>query len=193
LPDVAPIFARLPRSCALGVLAAAVLTAIAARPFIFASFHSQFAIWVEAGCYAIVVGLVVYAELPSVRRFLELSLCRGFGRISYSYYLIHFMILWILLRHVPDWLLSAMTGNNYFAGATLVFVAVFCLTTALSIASYRFIERPFISIGRRLAASSALTPLQDRRGNRHVTIEQGYGCFFNSVQDATRPSSPACR
>jgi peptidoglycan/LPS O-acetylase OafA/YrhL len=193
LPDVASIFARLPRSCALGLLAAAVMTAIAARPFIFASFHSQYAIWVEAGCYAIVVGLIVYADLPAVRRFLELSLCRWFGRISYSYYLIHFMILLILLRHVPDWLISAMTGNNYFVGAMLVFVAVFCLTTALSIAMYGFIERPLVAVGRRLSASAALTQLQDRRGNPHAAIGRGYGCFFNSVQDATRPSSPACR
>jgi peptidoglycan/LPS O-acetylase OafA/YrhL len=60
------------------------------------------------------------------------------GRISYSLYLLHAVVLNIL-PNIPNGVLGA--------------VAVISASVCVSALSYRFIERPFISIGRRIATN----------------------------------------
>ncbi|MCL9671707.1 acyltransferase [Citrobacter sp. MNAZ 1397] len=67
------------------------------------------------------------------------------GDRSYSIYLCHIPVM-IITRLSLDHLLS----GSIFAGSSILYIAVFCLITAIfSNASYKYIEQPFINFYRR--------------------------------------------
>lgn len=67
---------------------------------------------------------------------LETPVLRFLGRISFSVYLWHYLIVQLIDRHLP-------------MDATLQFLLVMAVTLGLSWTSYRLIERPFINWGHR--------------------------------------------
>lgn len=83
------------------------------------------------------------------------------GRISYSLYVTHFVILWALypplLAQVPDW--------PPVARYVLLFTAVAGFATAVSSLTYQWIEKPAIAYGRRL--------MQQRAGKPQSTMAFG--------------------
>jgi peptidoglycan/LPS O-acetylase OafA/YrhL len=71
------------------------------------------------------------------------------GRVSYSAYILHFVVLVQLVPILKDLGLSPLEVTM------AAFVLATPVTLALASVSYRFIERPAIRLGRRLAASQA--------------------------------------
>jgi peptidoglycan/LPS O-acetylase OafA/YrhL len=157
VPDLAPFFARIPRRLAECILLCALAADLMARPLL--GYHAQSAILIEACCCTIIVATLLHADLPYLQRWLAAETWRGLGRISYSYFLIHFFVLWTLLRHVPEWLVAPL--DPIFAGL-LIWGAVISVTVPLAMLSYRWIERPGIrvpSLARFHAAPSSSTAL----------------------------------
>ena len=155
IPEVAPrLTARLRPVHAMAVLVLAVAADILARPIL--SYHAQSAILIEAfSCFA-ALGIVVYGPMAQLRTFLERRTWRFLGRISYSYYLLHFLVLWALLRQVPDAVASAITDRHPLLGFLLVWTAVIVVTVPLALLSYRWVEMPGVALGRRLFAGRRL-------------------------------------
>ncbi len=79
---------------------------------------------------AFAVFLVLAARPPRVPR-----LVLGLGAVSYSVYLLHPPVLWLVPTHLPAW---AFVG------------AVVAITLALATATYLTVERPFIRLGQAL-------------------------------------------
>jgi peptidoglycan/LPS O-acetylase OafA/YrhL len=95
---------------------------------------------------------------PSADRLLSTNACcTWLGRVSYSLYLVHFPILltWVHLMH-----------------GRLPLSAIFLLTIVSSLAAAelmnRFVERPTIALGRKLAALPAAQWSLVSRMNRHL-------------------------
>ena len=108
--------------------------------------------YAEAFAAAAILGLIIYGRELWCYRILDLPLVRFYGRISYSLYLYHILVLYavssLLFAYVPGAVLmryplifSAMIGMATVLGATV-----------LATLSYVWIERPGMDLGRDLAA-----------------------------------------
>jgi len=86
--------------------------------------------------------------LPRMRRFLSSPVLVHHGKVSYSFYLIHFTVLIVCTRMI--------SGPASLADALMLLALSFILTTAGAEVAYRVAERPAILLGnaicRRLAA-----------------------------------------
>ncbi|MBV9329928.1 MAG: hypothetical protein JOZ55_00080 [Alphaproteobacteria bacterium] len=93
---------------------------------------------------------------------LDSSVARFYGRISYSFYLVHPLTLLVL------WSEPALLGRPIAAGvpeglvAVLLFVGSTLAVTPLAWAMQRFIERPGIAAGRSVAKAAKFTPAPER-------------------------------
>ena len=95
----------------------------------------------------------------TLRRILELPLLQWLGRISYSVYLVHLGILYVVLR--------AITRLDEHLGGWKVLVlalpATLILTLLVSALTYRWIEVPGMALGRALSARLGAKPLLQPR------------------------------
>jgi peptidoglycan/LPS O-acetylase OafA/YrhL len=100
-------------------------------------------IWFSFLC----VGLYEQAWVQSLKKALESSPFRILGEISYSVYVIHTLMIF------PAYLLSQKLSADpaILRPATMVLTIV--LTLLVSRISFKLIERPFISLGKRLSVS----------------------------------------
>ena len=121
-------------------------------------FDSSWLILVEACFAAVMVTLLAYGTLGRVGRFFDLSVIRFYGRISYSFYLLHPLVL------IPVWanprMLGAMvdTGVPHPLIALGLFVVTSAIATPLAVAMHRYVELPGIAAGRALMAKVNLLP-----------------------------------
>lgn len=99
---------------------------------------------------SMILAYVVHMPHSNWFSFLETTMVRRLGKISYSFYVLNFIVLYVwgllMLAVVPIELLSAAPlAWNWLVGI------VACLTSVpLAAASYNWIEKPFIELGRRL-------------------------------------------
>ena len=87
---------------------------------------------------------VVALGSPLAGRFLGLGPVRFLGRVSYSFYLYHAIVIIAVLH----------AGYGRVPVGVLLVATAF-ITTALAWVSYAFVERPGIALGRRLTAGAA--------------------------------------
>jgi peptidoglycan/LPS O-acetylase OafA/YrhL len=97
----------------------------------------------------LLVALFVFAILYLARNCKFPTLLTFLGRISYSIYLIH----GVLLVSVGTLTASGSQSEHVVAGALVAF-----LTIPISVLTYRYIEAPAIALGKRLASRKALEP-----------------------------------
>jgi peptidoglycan/LPS O-acetylase OafA/YrhL len=144
--DSRALFDRLPRLLAVPLVLAIFPVCAWARPNL--GWHSSWAIAIEAACCFVLAGALAYGSVPT--RWLEHPSLRFFGRISYSFYLVHFVVLFVLLRCLPDSIMAAISFGDARLIAPEVCVLVATLSSALSWALYGLVEHPSIRIGRRI-------------------------------------------
>jgi len=92
------------------------------------------------------------SPLRTVTGFLNLPFVQAIGRMSYSVYLSHMLVLTLVL-----YLLTRLGIASNWMGASLLLVFTLAGTLALSTVSYLLVEGPFQQLGRRLSAHAALT------------------------------------
>lgn len=71
------------------------------------------------------------------------------GKISYSVYLIHWLIVLAIMERWDKWV--ALFGDKYLAFGTMLLVAL-VLTFSLATAMYYWIEKPFIRLSKKISA-----------------------------------------
>ena len=97
------------------------------------------------------IAVIVYGGKSTLAQILNWPLFRFYGRISYSFYLLHPLTLLVI------WTIPAMLSGLIDAGVAAVVVAISLtilstlVITPLAWLSWRFIEIPGIATGRRLS------------------------------------------
>ena len=132
-----------PLMCALMIVAAPQVL----------GFTSPFRRIVEVlGAAGLITGIVLGLE-GWVTRVLDLNIVRFYGRISYSFYLLHPLTLAILWTDRPyvDELVSS--GVPAFVVAFMALVVTTAIVTPLALLSHVLVERPFIALGKRAVRS----------------------------------------
>ncbi len=103
------------------------------------------------GC-AGVVGSLVLDRRSVAHRFLEWQPVMFLGRISYSFYLYHATAIYIAFALVPE-LLPPGIGRQSLAGTLILAAVCFALTVPMARASFIWVERPMMRLGRRSSRS----------------------------------------
>ena len=99
----------------------------------------------SSGC---IIALVAFAPDLRLFRFLDATWSNFFGRVSYSFYLLHMIGLSIAVRF------TNIEGSPIVSALISTVLGV-ALTTPLAWISWQFIERPFVRLGRMLDSSPA--------------------------------------
>jgi len=97
---------------------------------------------VESVISFFIIGFAAYGNKISILNFLDGKTLQFFGKISYSLYLIHFSVLYILSRIMFQNLSSLPYANQYFLIHTTLFILSVLLATAVSYTVYKYIELP---------------------------------------------------
>jgi len=107
--------------------------------------------YVEAIAAAMLLSLIVYGRELRCYRLLDHPLVRFFGKISYSLYLVHYLVMYVfatmLFTHTPE---GSLMRYPVVYSAIIATVTVLG-STALAALSYVWIERPGIEIGKEVA------------------------------------------
>jgi len=100
------------------------------------------------------IGLLAYGAQVKVFDFLEGNLLKFFGKVSYSLYLIHFSILYILAKLMFDFLPTLPYEKNYLIIHFSLFLISLLIATFVSYVVHRYVEAPSSvladKIGRRI-------------------------------------------
>jgi peptidoglycan/LPS O-acetylase OafA/YrhL len=78
------------------------------------------------------------------------GLARFFGRISFSFYLLHPLTLTLFASAAPTLTTMVNAGIHPLAIATTAFLCSVAAVTPLAWLQYQYIELPFIKLGRGL-------------------------------------------
>lgn len=86
-------------------------------------------------------------------KFLSLSIIRFIGKISYSIYIFHFIVIsWLAKYHLMDFF------DNYLINYITRFLLITFVSVLVSMVSYRAVEVPFQKIAKRLILKLESTP-----------------------------------
>lgn len=120
------------------------------RHLFFGTRYSALTPFVEGVCAMMLIASVVYH--PEVRwwKVFDLAAIRTLGRLSYSFYLFHFIIHYLI--GVAMLLLVAPQALSAYPIVWHGLLSVVSVTLTIPFAAlcYRWIEKPFIEVGRRL-------------------------------------------
>jgi peptidoglycan/LPS O-acetylase OafA/YrhL len=130
------------------VFAAAAFLFLASRPLL--GFASKWSAITEAASGAIGVAMLAVGRPNGPAVVFDANIVRFFGRISYSFYLLHPLTLLVIWK-IPGALGAVVaSGVPTVAVATLLFVVSVAAVTPLAYASYRWVERPGVAAGRSM-------------------------------------------
>jgi peptidoglycan/LPS O-acetylase OafA/YrhL len=121
----------------------------ASRPVL--GWASNWSVVAETAFGAVTVGMLAFGRPGGLAKIFDGYLARFFGRISYSFYLLHPLTLIVM------WKIPATLGGVIAAGVppTVVAIVLFAVSTAaitpLAVVMYRWVEQPGIAANRRLA------------------------------------------
>lgn len=97
------------------------------------------------------IGLIVYSAKTKIFDFLNHNWLLFFGKISYSLYLIHFSILYILARIMFLTLPGLPYADNYVAIHSILFLISLAIATGVSMVVYQYVEIPSIKLSGSLS------------------------------------------
>jgi peptidoglycan/LPS O-acetylase OafA/YrhL len=142
-----------PRTARFALVGVA-LAFFATRPLV--GFASNWSVILEAAFGAAIVALLAFARTNTQNALLDSSVAKFYGKISYSFYLVHpltLLVLWsepeLLGRPIASGVPEGVVAVLLFVGSTLV-------VTPLAFVMQRWIERPGIAAGRSVAKAAVL-------------------------------------
>ena len=111
--------------------------------------------------YIAVLSLVAIMSQLAEKPFLinlENRLFDFVGKISYGIYVIHPILIFIISRWYGQW---GVTGSE-IVQKTAIYLSITLITIALAYVSYRFYEKPFLSLKRRFAVVQSGNSLENK-------------------------------
>jgi peptidoglycan/LPS O-acetylase OafA/YrhL len=130
------------------VFAVAAFLFLVSRPLL--GFASTWSALTEAASGAVGVAILAVGRPNGPAVIFDASIVRFFGRISYSFYLLHPLTLLVMWK-IPTALGAVVqAGVPTLSVAALLFVASVAAVTPLAYASYRWVERPGVAAGRSM-------------------------------------------
>ena len=109
------------------------------------------------GAFAFV--LFVAVERHSwLHRILNSPVARFYGRISYSFYLLHFIVLYTIAAAVLPHFDDPTARSHYLSLSFFLIVTSVVAVTPLAYASWRWIEVPFIRLSKRFLTARFTDP-----------------------------------
>ena len=106
--------------------------------------HTVLESWLPALTWATVIGAISLDRLPRSRTLLSSALMQTLGRISYSTYLFHMIVITIVQAVI--WRASPAIGRRTLLVTTFTFSTIG--TAVVSYLAWGWIERPFQRLGR---------------------------------------------
>lgn len=101
-------------------------------------------IWILA-----LYGELKFSKISSITNsFLSNRFCKFIGESSYSFYCLHMAVLYIC----SYLLIKYIDPNNRFEYASLLLITSLPISIGVSALSYKFVELPFIKLGKRAAS-----------------------------------------
>lgn len=97
-----------------------------------------------------IIGLAAYGNKVSILNFLDGKVFKFFGKISYSLYLIHFSVLYILGRLMFQNLPNLPYQNQYLLVHICLFTLSTLIATGISLLVYKFIELPSHTLAKNV-------------------------------------------
>jgi peptidoglycan/LPS O-acetylase OafA/YrhL len=111
--------------------------------------------FLQSLCAGIIVTLLVASEGRVAMPWLDHPAARFLGRISYSFYLWHFPVVFVLVTLGFATIDASLWREWPNAMALALFTVSTLVTIPIAWASYRAIELPLIRVGRNLATTRA--------------------------------------
>jgi peptidoglycan/LPS O-acetylase OafA/YrhL len=150
IPDAIPVVFNVlwkSRSARIGVIILATTGWLAANPDWYYPIDQGRLIYALAAF--VIVGITAAAtERTRTLRLLDVKVIRFYGRISYSFYLLHFLCLYVIARllmfNFPQ------LRNSSFAAMFALWTISVAAATVLGALCYYSVERPFIQLGKRM-------------------------------------------
>lgn len=105
---------------------------------------------VEAIISFFIIGLAAYGDKVKVLNFLDSKVLKFFGKISYSLYLIHFSVLYVISRLMFQNFPGLPYQSNYLLIHSALFVLSTIIATGISLLVYKFIELPSQTLSRKV-------------------------------------------
>ncbi len=120
--------------------------------FLFVGIEQLFVVLVEGIFAALIITMIIENEDGFfLNKLLNLDIVKKLGRISYSFYLYHFIILYWLSYCMLLFIDSKITGSYpLFLSMSLSIVSVL-FSFIVACISYRYVERPMIEYGSNVA------------------------------------------
>lgn len=97
-----------------------------------------------------IIGFAAYGNKISILNFLEGKVLQFFGKISYSLYLIHFSVLYILGRLMFQNLPNLPYQNQYLLIHSVLFLLSVLIATGVSYLVYKYIELPSKTLANKI-------------------------------------------
>lgn len=143
------------REKALGVFFVAVITMLVAKG---TGTRPGIVMLMEAGGAFMLLVAVLYGKDNAVFRCLDARIVRFYGRISYSFYLIDFPVLYVIAVIALHLLPAQLIATHALLVNLLLAAAGVLISTGLAFVCYRWVELPGISLGRLLTGRTVRTP-----------------------------------
>lgn len=96
------------------------------------------------------IGILVYNHKISLFNFLNNKFWQYLGKISYSLYLVHFSVLYLLSKLIFWVFPNFPYSTSYLVFHFIIFVLSVLVTIPISNVLYRYIEKPFGNVSDRL-------------------------------------------
>ncbi|CAH0439537.1 hypothetical protein LMG9673_00318 [Ralstonia pseudosolanacearum] len=134
-----------------GLLVIASLSAMVAVNALWPLVHLLYGDAAIAVSAAILILVIVVDGKAKFLAVMDTRAVRFLGRVSYSFYILHFIFLYgtanLALRVLPE---GALVRYPLIA-SVLVAIASIAMTLPFASLSYRFVERPMTAVGKRIA------------------------------------------
>jgi peptidoglycan/LPS O-acetylase OafA/YrhL len=119
------------------------LALVAVIIFCWCGLRKQTSIFIALECFssALLVALIAFRDSTGLFRILDTPIVRFYGRISYSFYLLHVIGVVVALRIAGT--------TSLYTTMVLSGIAAVAITTPMAWLSWCLVEKPFIALGRR--------------------------------------------
>lgn len=141
------------RTSPIGEITSLALTVAvfgSARHVLYGTGYAMLTWVIESLCAMMILACIVYHRELKLWKALDLKLLRVMGRISYSFYLLHFPIHYLVGVAVFHLVSSGTLLSYPVLWHGLVAIVSVSVTFPLALASYHWVERTFIAAGREL-------------------------------------------